>query len=70
LNCTSFCSNSISAFIAWTEIKIQSVVRRWFRIERRSTLEPLWCNTSYGWAGFKFKFDASSKLNGVGATHP
>jgi len=31
------------------EIKIWSVVRWQFRIEKRSTLEPLWCNAIYAW---------------------
>jgi len=65
-----FCSNSIPAFIAWTKIKIWSVVRRQFRIEQRSTLELLWCNANYGWTRIKFKFDPSSKLNDVNATLP
>jgi len=33
-----------------------------FRIEWRSTLEPLWCNAIYGWTRFKFKFNQGSKL--------
>jgi len=38
------------------------VVRGQFRIERRSTLEPLWCNAIHGWTRFKFRFDPRSKL--------
>ena len=45
------------------------MVKWQFRIERRSTLEPLWCNAIYAWTRFKFRFDPGSKLN-VGATRP
>jgi len=44
------------------------VVRWQFRIERISTLEPLWCNAIYAWTRFKFRFDSGLKLNDVGAT--
>jgi len=47
---------------SWTEINIWSLVRWQFRIERRSTLERLWCNAIYGWTRFKFRFDQGSKL--------
>jgi len=50
--------------------KIWSVVRWQFRIERRSTLEPLWCNVIYGWTRTKFRFDPSSNLHDVGAARP
>jgi len=36
---------------------IWSAVRWQFRIERISTLEPLWCSAIYGWTRFRFRFD-------------
>jgi len=65
-----FHSHIPNSTASWTEIKIWSVVKWQFRIERRSTLEPLWCNAIYAWTRFKFRFDPGSKLNDVGATRP
>jgi len=38
------------------------MVRWQFRIEWRSTLEPLWCNAIYGWTRIKFRYDPGFKV--------